>query len=133
MVCDMLGAVPAYMLMSLGQTVSVIWFAHINEGIGLYALAIFFGFFYSGVMSSIMVCTRMMVSGNFAGRAMSITSFFGWLGMGSGGFLGGYFYDLSGSYTWSFTFAMLAGVVNLLVLSFLLLRIKGRLKLPTLA
>lgn len=124
--CDIIGALPAYMVMSLGQTLSVFWFSQISGTAALYGLAVFFGFFYSGVMSSIMVCTRMMVSGKFAGRAMSVTSFFGWLGMGSGGFMGGYLYDLSGAYTWSFTFALIAGIINLIVLSLFLWRVRSQ-------
>ena len=84
---DMIGALPAYMIMSLGQTVSVIWFPYVTNPIGLYLLAAFFGFTYSGVMSSILVTTRMVVSAKFAGRANSLGSFFGWTGMGMGGFL----------------------------------------------
>lgn len=114
--CDIIGPLPAYMAMSLGQTISVFWFPHVEGLTALYSLAIFFGFFYSGVMSSIMVCTRMMVSGPFAARAMSVTSFFGWLGMGLGGFMGGYLFDQSGSYFWSYTFAAVAGCINLIVL-----------------
>ncbi len=91
----------------------------------LYSLAMFFGFFYSGVMSSIMVCTRMMVAGRFAARAMSVTSFFGWAGMGLGAFFGGYLYDLTGEYFWSYTFAAGAGVLNLTVLSLFFRRIRS--------
>jgi predicted MFS family arabinose efflux permease len=123
---DIIGALPAYMLMSLGQTVSVMWFPHVEGTTALYLLAIFFGFTYSGVMSSILICTRMMVSARFAGRAMSITSFFGWGGMGMGGFVGGYFYDLNGNYDWSFGFASAAGVVNLIVLTMFYWRIRYR-------
>lgn len=115
--CDIIGALPAYMVMSLGQTVSVFWFPHVEGLTALYSLAIFFGFFYSGVMSSIMVCTRMMVSGRFAARAMSVTSFFGWAGMGTGAFMGGYLFDQTGGYFWSYSFAAGAGIVNLIVLS----------------
>ena len=64
-----------------------------------------------------MVCTRLMVSPAFGGRAMSITSFFGWAGMGVGGFLGGFLFDVTGGYQTSFAFAAAAGVVNLLVLA----------------
>lgn len=123
---DIIGALPAYILMSLGQTISVIWFPYINEPLGLYLLAAFFGFTYSGVMSSILVCTRMMVSAKFAGRANSLGSFFGWLGMGLGGFFGGYFFDLYGDYFWSFTFASIMGGINLLILLRFLARIKKR-------
>ena len=123
---DMIGALPAYILMSLGQAISVIWFPYVTDPMGLYLLAAFFGFTYSGVMSSILVCTRMMVSAKFAGRANSIGSFFGWLGMGMGGFFGGYFFDLYGDYFWSFAFASIMGGINLLVLLRFLARINSR-------
>ena len=123
---DMIGALPAYMIMSLGQTVSVIWFPYVTNPIGLYLLAAFFGFTYSGVMSSILVTTRMVVSAKFAGRANSLGSFFGWTGMGMGGFLGGYFFDLYGDYFWSFAFASFMGAINLLVLLRFLARINNR-------
>ena len=118
---DTIGALPAYMLMSLGQTISVVWFPHVEPGIGLYALAVFFGFTYSGVMSAILVCTRIMVSAGFAARAMSITAFFGWMGMGLGGYLGGVLFDLRGNYEWSFAFAMLVGWINLIILALFVL------------
>ena len=75
-------------------------------------------------MSSILVCTRVMVSAQFAARAMSITSFFGWIGMGLGGFLGGYFFDTEGNYIWAYTFAGIMGCINLFILSQFWFRIK---------
>ena len=128
MLGDFIGALPAYLLMSLGQTVSVIWFPHLTTPFGIYILAAFFGFTYSGVMSSILVCTRMMVSAKFAARAMSLTSFFGWTGMGLGGFFGGYFYDLQGDYVWSFAFAGIVGFINVFILWQFWLRIKRKQK-----
>ena len=123
---DVIGALPAYILMSLGQTISVIWFPYVTNPIGLYLLAAFFGFTYSGVMSSILVTTRMVVSAKYAGRANSLGSFFGWTGMGMGGFFGGYFYDLYGDYFWSFAFASFMGAINLIVLLRFLARINSR-------
>jgi MFS family permease len=120
---DSIGALPAYMLMSLGQTVSVTWFPYMTDPLWLYLLAAFFGFTFSGVMSSILVCVRMMVSVRFAGRAMSIMSFFGWGGMGLGGFVGGYLYDLQNNYFWAFGFAALSGMINLVVLGLFYIRI----------
>ncbi len=123
---DMIGALPAYMLMSAGQTFFVFWFPHVDSTVSLYLIAICFGFAYSGVMTCILFSTRMMVSARFAARAMSITSFFGWNGMGLGGFLGGYFFDLSGNYVWSFTFASVAGIGNLIILTFFMVRIRRK-------
>jgi len=125
---DYIGPLPGYILMSLGQTISVVWFPQVSSMTGIYLLAAFFGFTYSGVMSSILVCTRVMVSAQFAARAMSLTSFFGWIGMGLGGFLGGYFFDSEGNYFWAFTFAGIMGCVNLVILSQFWLRLKRQEK-----
>ena len=123
---DVIGALPTYMLMSLGQALSVLWFPHIDQAAALYLLAIFFGFTYSGVMSSILVCVRMMVSARFSARAMSLTSFFGWSGMGMGGFFGGLFFDINGDYELSFAFAGFMGVINFAILCLFYIRIKAQ-------
>jgi|TARA_B100002052_G_scaffold15772_1_gene12579 MFS family permease len=126
MLGDYIGALPGYFLMSLGQTIFVVWFPHLVSPLGIYVIAALFGFTYSGVMSSILVCTRMMVSAKFGARAMSLTSFFGWIGMGLGGFLGGYLFDIYGDYTWAYTIAGISGFINLIVLSFFFLQIRRK-------
>ena len=126
MLGDYIGALPGYILMSLGQTIFVVWFPHLISPASIYFLAALFGFTYSGVMSSILVCTRIMVSAKFGARAMSLTSLFGWIGMGSGGFLGGYFFDIYGDYTWAFTFAGITGIVNLFILVLFFMSIRKR-------
>jgi MFS family permease len=130
---DVIGALPGYILMSAGQTISVFWFPYLQSDAALYVLAIVFGFTYSGVMSSILVCTRTMVSPGYSGRAMSITSFFGWLGMGAGGFIGGLLFDATGNYEWSFSYAAIFGIINLILLLAFMQRIKGKTFLNTAA
>jgi MFS family permease len=114
--CDNLGALSTYMIMSLGQTVFAFGFPHLSSLFSLYVLAVLFGFTYSGVMSSIIVLTRMMVSPGFAGRAMSITAFFGWFGMGMGAYVGGLFFDAYTDYYWAFAYASMMGAANLVIL-----------------
>ena len=126
MLGDYIGALPGYILMSLGQTIFVVWFPHLISPTSIYVLAALFGFTYSGVMSSILVCTRIMVSAKFGARAMSLTSLFGWIGMGLGGFLGGYFFDIYGDYSWAYTFAGITGVVNLFILALFFMNIRKR-------
>ena len=128
MLGDYIGALPGYILMSLGQTVFVVWFPHLLSPSTIYLIAALFGFTYSGVMSSILVCTRIMVSAKYGARAMSLTSFFGWIGMGLGGFLGGYFFDIYGDYIWAFTFAGISGVINLFILFLFTLYIRKKQK-----
>ena len=129
MLGDYIGALPGYILMSLGQTVFVVWFPHLLSPSAIYLIAALFGFTYSGVMSSILVCTRIMVSAKYGARAMSLTSFFGWIGMGLGGFLGGYFFDIYGDYIWAFAFAGISGVINLSILFLFALYIRKKQKL----
>jgi len=126
MLGDYIGALPGYILMSLGQTVFVVWFPHLISPTLIYIMAALFGFTYSGVMSSILVCTRVMVSAKFGARAMSLTSFFGWIGMGLGGFLGGYFFDIYGDYNWAFAFSGITGIVNLFILTLFFMNIRKR-------
>jgi predicted MFS family arabinose efflux permease len=121
---DLIGALPSYMVMSAGQTLSVCWFPFLDSTAAIYFVAVVFGFTYSGVMSAILVCTRMMVSAKVAARAMSITSFFGWFGMGAGGFMGGYLFDLTGNYDAAFIGAMIVGFINLAILTLFALRIR---------
>ncbi len=126
---DLIGPLPSYMVMSAGQTLSVLWFPFLDSTAAIYLIAIVFGFTYSGVMSAILVCARMMVSASYAARAMSITSFFGWFGMGAGGFMGGYLFDLTGSYDTSFIAAMVVGCINLGILTLFALRIRNASRL----
>ncbi|MDP6187005.1 MAG: MFS transporter, partial [Pseudomonadales bacterium] len=121
---DLIGALPSYMVMSAGQTLSVFWFPFLDSTVAIFFVAVVFGFTYSGVMSAILVCTRIMVSAKVAARAMSITSFFGWFGMGAGGFMGGYLFDLTGNYDAAFIGAMIVGFINLAILTLFALRIR---------
>jgi len=82
----------------------------------IFAVAMAFGMSFSGVMASFLVCTRMMVSLQFLARSMAVVGMLGWIGMGIGGFQGGYAFDLTGNYFWSFGIGSLAGVVNLAIL-----------------
>ncbi len=47
-------------------------------------------------------------------------------GMGTGGYQGGLFFDLTGDYVWSYTNAGIAGVVNIAILALFRLRIRSR-------
>jgi MFS family permease len=121
---DLLGPLPTFVLASAGQTILVIWFPHIDSMIGIYLLAVFFGFAYSADMVSILTCMRLMTPVHLAGRALGLGTAFGMVGMGIGGYLGGVFYDLHGHYVWAFAAAGLSGGINLLILTGLTLRLR---------
>ena len=113
--CDMIGPLQTYACMSLGQTCLVAWFPHIQSLAIVYILAAVFGFFFSGVMSSMIICVNFMVPEKVAARCWAIVSLFAWIGMGLGSYMGGALFDISGDYTWSFAFATFMGCGNLIV------------------
>ena len=117
---DRVGGLKTYFISSFGQTAAVFWFVQSEALVVLYALSILFGFFFSGVMTSIIICAREAAPLRIAGVAVSIVSATAWIGMGVGGYQAGYFFDQTHSYTASYANAALAGVVNLLILAALM-------------
>lgn len=117
LICDLIGPIRTYALMSLGQTLLVIWFPHIETLFSVYLLAALFGFAYSGVMASMVVCVNVEVPAGVAARAWSIVSFFAWIGMGTGSYMGGLLFDLTGGYNWAYAFAAAMGCINLGILA----------------
>lgn len=122
---DMVGPVQAWMIASLGQTALVMLFPFTETLWLTYVLAVVFGLFYSADMSTILVAGRMLMPARIAALAMAVVVFFGWLGMGTGAWAGGFLFDLTGDYFWSYAAAAAGGVVNLLILSIFLTRLRG--------
>jgi len=118
---DRFGNLRTYVIVSLAQTVLVLWFPHIHTLSGLYMFAALFGFGYAGVMPALLLCAREFAPLRNTGLSMGLVAFVGWIGMGIGAWQGGLFHDLNGNYVQSFLNASIAGVANLLILGLLYL------------
>lgn len=113
---DMIGALPAYFAASAWQTALVVMFTWIDD-LGLfYIFSPIYGFGYAGVMTGVLTTIRALTPLNRRASATGIILAFAWIGHGLGGFLGGVFFDLTGSYDLSFAAAMVAGVANLIAI-----------------
>jgi len=123
---DIIGAVPAYMVASLWQTVLVFGFIQFEALGAFYVFAVIYGFGYAGVMTGLLVCVRALTPASRRASVLGIVMVFAWLGHGIGGQQGGYFFDLTGDYTVSYLNAALAGVVNLLIVGSLYITIARR-------
>jgi MFS family permease len=121
LLADRTGGLIAYIIASFIQTVTLYGFVALDQMDWLMVAGVIFGFGYAGVMTSFSVAVREAVPAKSAGFSTGIVVFFAWLGMGAGGGLGGYLFDLTGSYAVSFAAAVGAGAGNLLTLSVLLL------------
>ena len=116
---DRAGNLQAYVAASAGQTALAFLFPYMQTRSALYLLSALFGLVFSGAMTSFILCAREYSPGGRTGLSIGIVMSFGWLGMALGGWQGGLFYDLCGSYGPSFANASLGGVANLLVLALL--------------
>jgi MFS family permease len=130
-IADYIGGLRAYLLASLSQTVLVFWFTQLHSAAAFYIFAFLFGLGYSGVMTCVWVCVREMIPPERGGLALGITSLFAMIGMGLGGYQGGFFFDLTGNYTYSFVNAALAGVVNLMIVGSLVLYVTRKQEVVT--
>ena len=120
-IADRLGSLQTYLVASAGQTALAFLFPYAGSGAQLYALSALFGLVFSGVMTSFLTCAREYAPAGTTGRSIGIVMFFAWVGMATGAWQGGLFYDLCGAYYESFANASLAGVANLLILALLFL------------
>jgi MFS family permease len=125
MFADRHGVLAAYALAVLSQTLTVYWFVPLSSLTWLWGLAALFGFGFGGVMTTLLLCARAAAPARMSGLATSLVTLFAWVGMGVGGYQGGYCFDMTGTYATSFAGAALAGGLNLLVLAGLALHLRS--------
>lgn len=114
---DRIGSIPSYFLLSLSQTVLVFWFTRMDSLAGFYIMAVLFGLGFSGVMTCVIICVQRLTPVQSRGISQALVSLFAWIGMGLGGWQGGFLFDLTGSYTLPFALAAGAGGVNLIIVA----------------
>jgi len=114
---DMIGAVPAYLAASAWQTALVFFFVRIDDLSLFYLFAPIYGFGYAGVMTGVLTTIRALTPADRRASATGIILAFAWAGHGLGGYLGGLFFDLTGTYDLTFAVAVGAGLVNLAIVA----------------
>ena len=120
LLADRVGGLYAYFTASATQTAMVFWFTQTDALAALYVLAIVFGFGYAGVMTTLVICSREAAPLRITGFGVAVVTTTAWIGMGIGSYQGGYFYDLTGNYAWSYANAAIAGTINLSVVALLI-------------
>ncbi|MCZ6875815.1 MAG: MFS transporter [bacterium] len=123
---DIIGAVPAYLMASAWQTLLVFGFVFLERLDTFFLYAAVYGFGYAGVMTTIIVTTRNLTAPARRASSLGVVMAFAYLGHGLGGWQGGYFFDLTGDYQWTYANAAIAGIINLAIVSALWLTINRR-------
>jgi MFS family permease len=114
-IADMIGALPAWILASGWQTLFVFGFTMVDGLREFYIYAMIYGFGYAGVMTCVLVTVRNLAAPARRASSMGVVLAFGYMGHGLGGWQGGFFYDLTSAYTWTYANAVISGFINLAI------------------
>lgn len=123
---DHIGGIRSFWLASFGQTALIFWFSQMDSVASFYTLAVVFGFFFGGVMTGLTVCVRELTPLHMRGLSTGFVFFLAWVGMGIGGYQGGLFFDLSGSYVVPYANAAIVGAINLIIVGALYVHVTRR-------
>jgi len=129
---DWLGGLRAMLVFSIGQAAMLALFTVVRDLWALYAVAVAMGLGYGGLFPVYAVAVRDHLPITEAGKRTGVIFLFGAVAMGFGGWMGGYLFDLTGSYTMPFLIGVGFNIVNILIVVALIFRIGPRPK-PALA
>ena len=119
---DYIGALPAYMTATAWMTLLVYGFVKL-ESLGMfYGYAVVYGFGYAGVMTGVLVTIAALTHPSKRGTVMGVVTMFGWFGHANGGYLGGWLYDLTTSYSQAYALAAISGLLNLVIVATLYMK-----------
>jgi MFS family permease len=123
---DRLGGLRAMMIFSFIQASMLAMFTMVTELWALYTVAVAMGLGYGGLFPVYAVAVRDHLPITEAGKRTGVIFMFGAVAMGFGGWLGGYLFDLTGSYTIPFLIGVAFNIGNLAIIGALILRIGPR-------
>jgi MFS family permease len=128
---DRIGGLTTIFIGSGMQALTLGFYAVVDTLLGLYVLSAVFGLVFGGIVPAYALAVRELFPARDAGWRMGVVFLFGTVGMASGGFLGGWIFDLTGQYPMAFLVGVGANVVNLMAIATLLWR--GRRMQPVAA
>ena len=115
LVVDRFGGLVALLAFSGLQTAALLFYAAVDGMLALYAVSALFGIGYGGISICYPVIVRELLPQAEAGRRLGVILLFGTFGMGFGGWLAGYIFDWTGSYTPAFLVGAAFNAANLVV------------------
>ena len=117
LLADRIGNFSAYRVAALSQALCVLLFPFLSGFSSLIVLSLAFGFAFSGNMTCMLLCIREEAPAERIGTAIGCILFIAWLGMGTGGYLGGGLFDFTGSYRLAFCISAVFGLAAFVLLS----------------
>ncbi|MCT8158967.1 MFS transporter [Pseudoruegeria sp. SHC-113] len=123
---DIIGPVQAWMAATSWQTALMLGFVFLGTMQGFWLFAPLYGFGYGGVMTGVLITVGTLTPPARRASATGIVLAFGWAGHALGGWQGGFVFDLTGGYFWTYANAVIAGLINLLIVGTIWLALRRR-------
>jgi MFS family permease len=119
---DRIGGLSTVLSGSLCQIVAMLGFMLVHSEAGLFAVAIFFGLGFSGMIPAYVLAIRELFPAAEAAWRMPVLLLFSGSGMAAGGWLAGLLYDHFGFYGAAFLAGLIFNLANLLLVGSLVVR-----------
>ena len=97
------------------QGALVLWLVNTQDPVIFFLYAVVWGFGYGGVGTQYGVVARELYGPRLFGPGYAGQGCFAMIGMATGGFLGGYLFDISNSYTAAWLISFGAGLISSLL------------------
>lgn len=123
---DRFGPLMALLLFSITQASALALYAMVDGLWALYLVSALFGLGYGGINLCYPVIVRQYLPAAEAGRRLGLVTLFGAFGMALGGWLAGYIFDQTGTYSPAFLIGFAFNLANLVIVVALLSRTWGR-------
>lgn len=121
---DRIGGLWSLFVFAGVQAMTLGLFTLVHELWLFYVVAVMYGLGYGGIFPIYAVAVRDHLPSTETGRRTAIIFLFGALSMGFGGWMGGYLFDLTGSYTIPFLIGVGFNLVNLVIIGWMIRRIR---------
>jgi len=119
---DKLGGLTTLLIGASLQLVGLALYAMVENLYGLYAVSVYYGLGYGGIVPMYAIIVRELFPEREAGWRMGVVFLFGTIGMALGSYLGGVIFDVTASYVMAFLTGIAFNVKNLLLIGFLVWR-----------
>ena len=123
---DQIGGIRTLMISSGLQMVSLFFFLPFNGLVSLYVVSAVFGLSQGGIVPSYALVVREFLPAREAGERVGLVLMMTVFGMGLGGWMSGLIFDFTGSYKMAFLNGAAWNMINLLIMGWLLIRLKTR-------
>lgn len=121
-VADRVGGLRTLLLSSTLQTVALVFYMLFDGLASLYVISAMFGLFQGGIVPSYAIIVREYFPPGQAGSRLGLAIMATLFGMALGGWMSGYIFDLTGSYTAAFANGVLWNLLNMSIALLLLWR-----------